>query len=128
MCTIARLSTSERTIMRATPRVGLSLISVTMFGLAWPSPAAAGGYNLIALASFNDATGHSPEGSVVRDAQGNFYGTTTSGGANGLGGSNGAGTVWELAAGSSTITALASFNGPNGSIPGFIGLVRDAQG
>jgi hypothetical protein len=44
MCTIARLSTSERTIMRATPRVGLSLISVTMFGLAWPSPAAAGGY------------------------------------------------------------------------------------
>ena len=41
---------------------------------------------------------------MTLDAQGNLYGTTASGG---LGG---AGTVWEIAAGTHTITTVGSFN------------------
>ena len=111
-------------------------------------------------------------GGLVRDAQGNLFGTTQFGGANGdgtvfelaagtgtittlaivqrrqrgqsagrpgarragqplrhdaFGGANDQGTVFELAAGSSTITTLASFNGTNGDQP-TAGLVRDPRG
>jgi uncharacterized repeat protein (TIGR03803 family) len=58
---------------------------------------------------------------VARDAQGNLYGTTYSGG------TLGNGTVFELAAGSHTVTTLASFIGVNGSDPQ-AGPVLDAQG
>jgi uncharacterized repeat protein (TIGR03803 family) len=55
------------------------------------------------------------------DASGNWYGTTSSGGA------LGDGTVYEVARGSGTITTLASFNGTNGSSP-VAGLVVDGLG
>jgi uncharacterized repeat protein (TIGR03803 family) len=67
--------------------------------------------DLKALASFNGANGILPQGGVTFDANGNLFGTAYEGGANSQG------TVWELAKGSSTITALASFNGTNGSFP-----------
>jgi len=73
------------------------------------------------LASFNGATGSGPRAGLIMDAQGNLYGTTDGGGANGHG------TVFELAAGSGTITTLASFNGANGAYPE-AGLIMDAQG
>jgi uncharacterized repeat protein (TIGR03803 family) len=82
---------------------------------------AAGSGTITTLASFNGSNGANPYSGLVRDAQGDLYGTTYQGGANNLG------TVFELAAGSSTITTLASFNGSNGAHP-FAGLVRDAQG
>src|SRR5512147_2204741 len=63
------------------------------------------------LASFNGATGSYPRAGLILDAQGNLYGTTQGGGANGRG------TVFELAAGSGTTTTLASFNGANGAYP-----------
>lgn len=54
------------------------------------------------------------------DSAGNLYGTTSSGGANGLG------TVFELARGSSSIKTLVSFDGVDGAHPG--GVVMDAAG
>src|SRR5262249_44117927 len=72
---------------------------------------AAGSSTITTLATFNGANGAVPLAGLVRDAQGNLFGTTQGGGANNLG------TVFELAAGSSTITALATFNGANGSLP-----------
>src|SRR5262249_35148358 len=63
-----------------------------------------------------------PYGRLLLDSSGNLFGTTQRGGAGGIG------TVFELAAGSSTITTLASFQGdttypdPNGD------LVRDSHG
>jgi uncharacterized repeat protein (TIGR03803 family) len=89
------------------------------------SQTAAQQYTLTTLASFggsNVADGIDPRGGLISDASGNFYGTT------GGGGSSDSGTVFELAAGSGTITTLASFNGTNGAIllPG--GLTADSGG
>ena len=53
--------------------------------------------NLLSLASFNGTTnGAFPEGGLITDSAGNLYGT------------NFAGTVFELAKGSATITTLAA--------------------
>ena len=75
---------------------------------------------LLPRASFDGTNGSFPFGGVLRDAQGNLYSTTQGGGANGNG------TIGKLAAGSSTITALASFNSASGSFPGS-SLVRDGR-
>ncbi len=82
---------------------------------------ARGSRTIVTIASF-DATsgGGGPHASVTLDAQGNLYGTTASGG---LGG---AGTVWEIVAGTHTITTVGSFNLTNGSNPS--GVTLDAQG
>src|SRR4051812_14159328 len=64
-----------------------------------------------AIASFNLTNGTNPVGELVRDAAGNLYGTTKNGGA------SGAGTIFEIKAGSTAITTLASFNGTNGRGP-----------
>jgi uncharacterized repeat protein (TIGR03803 family) len=57
----------------------------------------------LVLATFNFTVGYDPTAGLTLDSDNNFYGTT------GAGGANGDGTVYELAAGSSTITPLASF-------------------
>ncbi len=81
-----------------------------------------GSGTITTLASFNDANGRAPFGALILDSSGNLYGTTFNGGAFG-----GAGTVFELAKGSGTITTLASFNGTDGSNP--IGaLILDSSG
>ena len=76
---------------------------------------------LITLASFDGTNGANPGGGLIMDAAGNSFGPT------GLGGTSNGGTVFELAAGSGTITTLASFNGTNGADPNG-GLVEDASG
>jgi len=81
---------------------------------------AAASYTLTTLVSFNGANGAFPAAAPVLDAQGNLFGTTQEGGANGQG------TVFELPAGSGTITTLASFNVASNLYP--FSLVRDAQG
>jgi uncharacterized repeat protein (TIGR03803 family) len=71
------------------------------------------------LASFNGTNGENPEGGLLMDGNGNLYGVTV------VGGASNAGTVYELAPGSGTITTLASFSGlgrPNGT------LVMDQSG
>jgi uncharacterized repeat protein (TIGR03803 family) len=63
------------------------------------------------LAPFNNATGTYPNSRLTLDANGDLFGTTYEGG------TGGAGTVFELLHGTSTLTALASFNGTNGQFP-----------
>jgi len=78
------------------------------------------------LFTFTGPTGKSPHGNLIADANGNLYGTTAQGGANGLG------TVYELSppAGGGTTwtqTVLVSFNGTDGSYPS-AALIADASG
>src|SRR5262249_43534245 len=69
----------------------------------------------------NGMNGYYPIGTLLEDSNGNLFGTTS------LGGSGSAGTVFEVAAGSGTITTLAYFNGTNGANPN-AGLVEDSSG
>jgi uncharacterized repeat protein (TIGR03803 family) len=81
------------------------------------------------LLSFIGTDGASSPGSLVQGLDGNFYGTTISGGANScdVGGfSYGCGTVFKITPGG-TLTTLHSFDGTDGSIPG-AGLVLATDG
>jgi MYXO-CTERM domain-containing protein len=100
---------------------GPTFVSPTSPGPGTVFELAAGSGAVTTLATFNGANGASPQAGVVRDAQGNLYGTTNLGGANNLG------TVFEVVAGSGAVTTLASFAGANGANP-LGGLVLDAQG
>ena len=81
---------------------------------------AAGSATLTTLATFNRTNGAAPASPLAIDASGNLFGTTTAGGARGLG------TVFEIPAGT-TINTLASFRGFDGSDP--IGsIVVDSTG
>jgi uncharacterized repeat protein (TIGR03803 family) len=63
------------------------------------------------VASFNGVNGANPNTGVVFDGKGDLFGTTYAGGA------INAGTVFEILAGSNTITTLASFNGMSAANP-----------
>ncbi len=77
------------------------------------------------LVNFNGADGEDPQDSLIINADGDLFGTTQTGGA------NGEGTVFEIprTAGSyaSTPTTLATFNNTNGETP-VAGLFADAAG
>lgn len=85
------------------------------------TPAQVQGEGLTALASFNGTDGARPFSSVTIDANGDLYGTAN------VAGDGIFGTVWELAAGSGTITVLASFNDTTGTFPE-AGVTLDANG
>ena len=74
------------------------------------------------LATFDGSAGTSPQGSLVLDSNGNLYGTTSSGSAG-----DGSGTIFEVQAGSSSITTLATFGNGGPSTP-LGGLVMDSNG
>src|SRR5207302_2058398 len=82
------------------------------------------------LVSFNGTNGSDPWGGrLVQGADGNFYGTTLSGGENQNPGPSfgiGYGTVFRVAPGGG-FTSLASFNGTNGINP-MGGLVEGSDG
>jgi uncharacterized repeat protein (TIGR03803 family) len=80
-----------------------------------------GSHTITTLASFNGANGQNPVGALIMDNSGNLYGTAQYGGA------KGDGTVFELAHGASTITALDSFNYTNGQYPAGA-LIMDSSG
>ncbi len=88
-----------------TTSIGVAHGDGTVFELAQ------GSNTITTLASFNGGNGSNPEAGLTEDSNGNFFGTTSGGGA------NSDGTVFELAQGSSTITTLASFNGADGVNP-----------
>ncbi|HSZ58403.1 MAG TPA: choice-of-anchor tandem repeat GloVer-containing protein [Tepidisphaeraceae bacterium] len=71
----------------------------------------AGSSTIVTLASFDGSNGVEPVSGIVMDRNGNIFGTTV------LGGTLGDGTIFELAAGSSTPTVLASFDGTDGANP-----------
>ena len=82
---------------------------------------AQGSGTITTLASFSGTNGATPRAGLIMDSSGNLYGAASAGGA------RGDGTVFELAKGSSTITALASFNGTNGLKP-LATLIMDSSG
>jgi uncharacterized repeat protein (TIGR03803 family) len=77
------------------------------------------------LVSFTGADGEGPDGSLIADAAGDLFGTTSSGG------SNGDGTVFEIvetkSGYASAPTTLVSFTGADGLSPG-TDLIADADG
>ena len=81
---------------------------------------------LITLVSFNGTNGYWPNGRLLIDTVGNLYGSVSSGP-----GSSNSGAVFEIVKTetgyASTPTALAAFNGSNGSSPQG-GLIMDAAG
>ncbi len=91
------------------------------------SPATVGLYTigspaviLNSLVSFTGANGNSSEAGLVQGSDGNFYGTTYSGG------SNGDGTVFQMTP-AGVLTTLVSFTGANGANP-YAGLVQGSDG
>ncbi len=76
--------------------------------------------NLGVLVAFANTNGSNPEGTLTRDTNGNFYGTTASGGAFGRG------TVFRVRP-DGVLTNLASFDGTNGGAP-YATLVPGADG
>jgi uncharacterized repeat protein (TIGR03803 family) len=83
---------------------------------------AKGSGTITTLASFNGGSnGGYPDAGLIIDGNGNLYGTTL------VGGAQARGTVFEVAAGSDTITTLASFDGTDGQLP-HSGLIMDGSG
>src|SRR5581483_8787114 len=80
------------------------------YGTVFEKPV--GSKRVATLAAFNygPTTGISPSSGLIMDGGGNLYGTTG-------GSSDTPGTVFEVAAGSSTITTLAWFNGASDGSP-----------
>jgi uncharacterized repeat protein (TIGR03803 family) len=87
-----------------------------------------GSGTITTLASFHGTDGAYPAG-LVEDKSGNLFGVTYQGGPswNIDAGTYGYGTVFEVEAGSETITTLAAFNGDNGGEPSW-GLIEDSNG
>ena len=84
----------------------------------------ASGYaTVVPVATFTGANGANPQGTLVADAAGDLFGTTSSGGA------SGDGTVFEIIKGTmwSAPVTLATFSGTNGS-NAIDGLLIDAAG
>ncbi|HEV2325351.1 MAG TPA: choice-of-anchor tandem repeat GloVer-containing protein [Terracidiphilus sp.] len=77
------------------------------------------------LVNFDDNDGAYPVATLIADANGNLFGTTTGSGASGNG------TIFEIANSTSgyatTPTTLISFNGADGAVP-YSGLIADANG
>jgi uncharacterized repeat protein (TIGR03803 family) len=92
------------------------------------SPNGSGGWTETTLYMFNESDGFEPFGGLVRDAHGNLYGVTTSGGENGSNcNGGGCGVVFKLDTGGNE-TVLHSFTGgADGAFPQG-GLVMDALG
>ncbi len=76
---------------------------------------------LSTVAAFNGTNGQNPYSGVTFDGSGNLYGTASSGGV------NGAGVAYKIAAGTTTITTLASFDNSNGPNP-YTGVILDSSG
>jgi autotransporter-associated beta strand protein/uncharacterized repeat protein (TIGR03803 family) len=79
-------------------------------------------HQLVTVAQFDGGTGGSgPVGELVLDNNGNLFGVTQ------RGGTSDKGTIFEIMAGSGTVTTLASFDSVHGSGP-FAGLLPDSRG
>ncbi len=77
------------------------------YGSVYELPA--GGSTINTLASFNSSNGANPSSPPVLDSSGDLLGTTPNGGPHEYG------TVWEILAGTNSITTVIAFTGTNGS-------------
>jgi hypothetical protein len=98
-------------------------------GSVWELPA--GSNTIQIVASFDGTDGSGPVSPLIVDSSGDIFGASSAGGAsfgnaNALSG-QGFGSIFEIAAGTSTITTLASFTGTDGEAPNS-GLVTDSSG
>lgn len=102
-------------------------ISVTgAFGAVWELPKNSSTINI--RGTFDGTNGNGPGSPLYIDSQGNIFGESNAGGAGVSGTINvGDGDIFEIAAGSNTITVLASFTGDNGKGPRS-GIVADSAG
>jgi uncharacterized repeat protein (TIGR03803 family) len=78
------------------------------------------------LYSFTGVDGNGPNG-VIRDARGNFYGTTYAGGSGPCNFGNGCGTVFRLDARGKETLLYSFTGGADGAFP-FAGVILDAKG
>ena len=76
---------------------------------------------LTTIVKFNGTNGQGPDGKLSFDAQGNLYGTTSSGGASNRG------TLFEINHATGALSTLVNFNGTNGASPSGQ-LAVDGQG
>src|SRR5262245_53881195 len=85
-----------------------------------------GSHTITTLATFNNSNGAFPVGGLISDAGGNLFGTTNQGGNLTLNGGFGYGAVFRVAAGTHSLTALATFNiSTTGAYP--VGVIADAN-
>src|ERR1039457_7086937 len=124
------VSFTNSTIVGTAPAGGLMQdMDGTFYGTA--SGGGANGYGTVfkftannrglsVLVAFGNTNGSVPEGTLTRDANGNFYGTTASGG------TYNRGTVFRVRP-DGLLTNLVSFNGTNGGAP-YATLVLGADG
>jgi uncharacterized repeat protein (TIGR03803 family) len=87
------------------------------------APNAEAGVSLTTLVSFNITNGANPAAGLAQGTNGNFYGTTSAGGTNGI---NSLGTVFKMTP-AGTLTTLVSFDSTNGANP-LAGLVEGRDG
>ena len=102
----------------------LKLIGRIMLFASIASFASAQQFNTL-YSFIGNSDGAYPVGTVIRDGQGNFYGTTWYGG--NANGTDGHGTVYEYTA-SGEIRVLYAFTGDSDGSNPFSGLVMDSQG
>src|ERR1700722_6830727 len=98
-----------------------NLYGTTTYGaVGWTGPSHYGsGYgevfkvaaktNALTTLAFSSSSAGNPIAGLIADGVGNLFGATSAAGVESLGGS-----VYEVAAGSNSLTTLASFNGVNG--------------
>ncbi|MFZ0314695.1 MAG: choice-of-anchor tandem repeat GloVer-containing protein [Candidatus Korobacteraceae bacterium] len=105
-------------------RVSLSRILFVLFILSVATAVAAPAQSFASMYSFctqaNCPDGNSPNGWLAQGLDGNFYGTTSVGGANGYG------TVFKIASGG-LLTTLHSFNDNDGNGPSALILATDGN-
>ncbi|HEX4055786.1 MAG TPA: choice-of-anchor tandem repeat GloVer-containing protein [Tepidisphaeraceae bacterium] len=93
-------------------RLRCAFVALAMGGaLATSAAPARADFTFKSLANFELTNGSEPGGTIIEDTSGNLFGVT------GNWPSATMGSIYELPAGSSTISTLAAFNGGNGSEP-----------
>ena len=102
--------------------IRIAAIAAVAFASLLPAPLLAADVEKV-LYSFTGTDGSIPYPALIFDAKGNLYGTTI------VGGTSGAGTVFELVSskGKWTEKVLYSYNGQDGAEP-FASLIFDAKG
>jgi uncharacterized repeat protein (TIGR03803 family) len=108
-----------------TTAIGGSILCITGEGCGTVFRVAPSGIETVLYSFSGGSDGYLPNGDIVRDAQGNLYGTTQQGGGDSCN-VFGCGTIWKLDT-AGNLTALHQFLGPDGMAPD-AGLIRDASG